>query len=182
MRMDVSDEILVSLAKGGDGTAFGHLLARHYDLIFRLGFRMLGQKAEAEDLAQDICAALPAKMAGFRGDAKFSTWLYRVTLNAAKDRLRKRSRRQAARKGWGDTARLALEADAHARGERDWLASAMKTLSDDLRETLALTLGEDMTHGQAAEVLGVSEGTVSWRMSEVKKALRALAKEEERIS
>ena len=64
--METSDENLVAAANQGDGQAFGLLLSRHYDLIFRLGFRILGARADAEDLAQDICVALPGKLAGFR--------------------------------------------------------------------------------------------------------------------
>ena len=55
----------------------------------------------------------------------------------------------------------------------------MAQLDDDLRETVALVLGEEMTHAAAAEVLHISEGTVSWRMSQVKKALRGMAEDEE---
>lgn len=83
--------------------------------------------------------------------------------------------------GWGDweTARQAELAEA--RDAQDWLATAMAALPPELRDTVALTLGEDMTQAEAAEVLGVSEGTVAWRMSEVKKRLRAVAQAEEML-
>ena len=180
MRMETSDEILVAQAQSGDAEAFGALVARHYDLIFRLGFRMLGSKPEAQDLAQDVCAALAAKLKGFRGEARFTTWLYRVTINAAKDRLRKRSTRRAAQESWGEVENLTRQTAAQQKAELEWLKQAMTTLSADLRETIALTLGEEMTHAQTATALGIPEGTVSWRMSEVKKHLRALAQAEER--
>jgi RNA polymerase sigma-70 factor, ECF subfamily len=69
--------------------------------------------------------------------------------------------------------RSAAEAEA-----RDWLAQAMTQLSPELRDTVALVLGEEMTQAEAGAVLGVSEGTVAWRMSEVKKRLRAKARED----
>ncbi|MBV1865322.1 MAG: RNA polymerase sigma factor [Rhodobacteraceae bacterium] len=178
--MDHSDEFLVTQAQAGNADAFGQLVARHYDLVFRLGFRMLGNKVEAQDLAQDVCAGLAGKLAGFRGEAKFTTWLYRVSINAAKDRLRKRTTRQKAQNGWGEVEAMARENTADQQAQLQWLQQAMATLSDDLRETVALVLGEEQTHAQAAQVLGVSEGTVSWRMSEVKKCLRAVAQAEER--
>ena len=180
MKMMQSDEFLVTQAQGGDADAFGTLVARHYDLVFRLGYRMLGSKSEAQDLAQDVCAGLAGKLAGFRGDAKFTTWLYRITINAAKDRLRKRTTRQKAQEGWGEVEAMSRETTAQYKAQLQWLHQAMATLSDDLRETVALVLGEDQTHAQAAAVLGVSEGTISWRMSEVKKNLRAVAQAEER--
>ena len=73
-------------------------------------------------------------------------------------------------------------ATAEEKTERmGWLARAMQRLSPDLRETVALVLGEDMTHAQAGQALGLSEGSVSWRMSEVKKELRLMAQAEEML-
>lgn len=181
MLMDLSDEILVRRAQGGDEAAFAQLVTRHYDLIFRLAFRRLGTRAEAEDLAHDICAALPGKLDGFRHEARFTTWLYRVVANAATDRVRRRDTRARAARGWGEVETLSRE-EARARNdELAWLHRAMNALPDDLRETVALVLGEELTHAEAARALDLSEGTVSWRMSEVKKRLRALARSEERL-
>lgn len=180
MRMETSDETLVKLALSGDGDAFGALLSRHYDLIFRLGFRLLGNRTEAEDLAQDICVSLAAKLRGYRGEAQFTTWLYRVTVNAAKDRLRRRDTRAKAADGWADLECMNRQTDAEAAARQRWLQQALGTLPPDLNETVVLILGEELTHKQAAEVLDISEGTVSWRMSEVRKHLRALAETEER--
>jgi len=180
MGMESSDEILVAQAQAGDADAFGRLITRHYDLIYRLGYRMLGSKPEAQDLAQDVCMGLATKLASFRGEARFTTWLYRVAINAAKDRIRKKTSRRAAQDNWGEVQSLSRAHDAQKQAEQEWLHQAMATLSADLRETVALILGEDLTHAQAARVLNLSEGTVSWRMSEVKKRLRALAQAEER--
>jgi RNA polymerase sigma-70 factor (ECF subfamily) len=180
MRMETSDENLVAMALTGDADAFGTLVSRHYDLIFRLGFRFLGNRAEAEDLAQDICVSLTTKLPSFRAEAKFSTWLYRVCVNAAKDRVRKRQSRAKAARGWGDVEQITRAAATEAQAEQRWLQQALSTLPPDLLETVSLVLGEDMTHKQAAEVLNLTEGTISWRMSEVKKHLRAIAEAEER--
>jgi RNA polymerase sigma factor (sigma-70 family) len=178
MRMTVSDETLAIQAASGDGAAFAALLERQYDRLFGLCYRLTGERAEAEDLTQDICAALPARLAGFRADARVTTWLYRVAVNAAHDRRRRRATHVKAGEGWGswELARQASMADEHER--QNWLFAAMARLPDDLRDTLALVL-DDMTHAQAAEVLGISEGTVSWRMAEARKRLRAIKEEEE---
>ncbi len=173
MRMTVSDEALAKAAAHGDGEAFSALLHRHYDRVFRLSFRLTGRHAEAEDLCQDICAALPAKLSAFRGDAKFTTWLYRVVVNAASDARRRRATHAKAAEDWG-TLEVARRAEAAETTEAlDWLTAAMRALPDDLRDTVALVL-DDVTHAEAALVLGVSEGTVSWRMSEAKKRLRTM--------
>lgn len=164
-----------------DAQAFRSLLERHYATIFRLGFRVLGNREDAEDLAQDICAALPKKLASFKGHARFTTWLHQIVINAARDLIR---RKQAARRkasGWGDVEVLRRDEASATKTELDWLSNAMKTMPQDLRETVALVLGEDMTHREAADVLDLSQGTISWRMSEVKKILREIARKEEML-
>ncbi|PYG29483.1 RNA polymerase sigma factor [Pelagimonas varians] len=172
--MNVCDEELALAAAGGDREAFGALLSRVYDRMFGLAFKLTGNRAEAEDLVQDICAALPGKLTRFRGDAKVTTWLYRIVVNAARDRHRRRSTHAKAASGWGDweVSRRAAEAEAAERA--DWLRLAMDALTPpELRETLVLVL-EGLNHAQVAEILDVSEGTISWRISEAKKKLRAM--------
>jgi len=172
MRMDVSDEILATSAANGDGEAFASLLSRHYDGLFGLAFRLTGARDQAEDLTQDICAALPAKLAGFRGEARFTTWLWRVAVNAAHDHRRRAATQARHADGWGNWEVNRRAVDAQAAEASDWLTQAMRALSTELRDTLALVL-DGSTHAQAAEVLEVSEGTISWRISEAKKRLRA---------
>ncbi len=177
MRMTTSDDALARAAADGDAEAFSALITRHYDRVFRLAFRLTGVRAEAEDLCQDICAALPAKLGAFRGEARFSTWLYRVVVNATHDRRRRHATHARAADGWGEVE-LARRAEAsEAAAALDWLTEAMRGLPEELRDTVALVLDE-VTHAEAAEVLGISEGTVSWRMSEAKKRLRAMKEAE----
>jgi len=173
--METPDEALALAAANGDREAFAALLARHYDRVLRLAWRLLGSAAEAEDLTQDLCLALPAKLGGFRGQARFTTWLHRVVVNAAHDRRRRAATRAKAADGWGDWEIARRAADGAAAEAAEWLHRAMGSLPDDLRDTVALVLGEEMSHREAGEILGVSEGTVSWRMSEVRKHLRKIA-------
>ncbi|WP_300512658.1 RNA polymerase sigma factor [Aliiroseovarius sp.] len=177
--MERTDEVLARHAAGGDREAFAMLLTRHYDRLFAFAFRLSGSRPEAEDLTQDICAVLPAKLATFRGEARFSTWLYRVAVNAMHDRRRRMASRNRAADGWGDWEKNRRAANDEAAGNLDWLAQAMRALPEDLRDTVALVLGEEMKQSQAAQVLGVSEGTVAWRMSEVKKRLKHLRETED---
>ncbi len=181
MEMQTRDEDLVKAAIGGDETAFSILLERHYDRIFRIAAGVLGSRAEAEDVTQDICLSLPKKLSQFRGEAKFTTWLHRVVINASRDRLRRMETHSRKASGWGDWELNRQAANQEAKEARSWLSDAMSRLSADLRETVTLVLGEDMTHKDASDVLGVSEGTVSWRMSEVKKALAEMARREEML-
>lgn len=174
MRMETSDEALATAAGQGDRAAFATLLNRHYDRLFRLCWRLTGSQNTAEDLAQDVCLKLPRALRSFRGEAKFTTWLYRVALNAVRDDARKALTRARAMEA------LAVEPIAPPNEDdlTDWLTSAMARLKPDLAETAALIVGEELSQADTAEALGVSPGTVAWRMSEVKKALTALAAED----
>ncbi len=173
------DAALVRRARGGDRGAFAALVERHYERIHRLGARVLGDGGEAEDLAQDVCAGLAAKLGSYRGDSLFSTWLYRVVVNAARDALRRDAVRRRREGEHAEAEALRRAARAEREGERAWLRRAMARLPEDLRTTAVLVLGEGLSHAEAGEVLGVSEATVSWRMHELRKRLRAMAAEEE---
>ncbi len=178
MLMDTPDETLANAAADGDRAAFATLVHRHYDRIHGLAWRLTGSRTEAEDLAQDICAALPSKLRHWRGEAKFTTWLYRVVVNAAHDLRRRQATRSRAALGWGDWELARQDEIATQAEAQDWLAQAMTRLPPELRDTVALVLGEEMTQAEAGLVLGLSEGTIAWRMSEVKKRLRAMARED----
>lgn len=180
MRMEPTNESLARAASDGDGAAFAQLLERQYDGIFSLAFRLSGSRADAEDLTQDVCTVLPAKLQGFRGEARFTTWLWRVVINAAHDRRRRAATRARHTEGWGDWEKNRRAGDSETSEAVDWLTQAMRSLPEDLRDTLALVL-DDMTHEDAADVLGVSAGTISWRVSEAKKHLRALREREDQV-
>lgn len=178
MRMNTSDTELALAAAGGDAEAFSLLLERSYDRLFGLCFRLTGSQFEAEDLCQDICAALPAKLLRFEGGSSFFTWLYRVAVNASHDRRRRAVTRSKAAQGWGDWEVNRTEGNKEQAEAQDWLMQAIGALPDDLRDTVALVM-DDMNHRDVGEVLGVSEGTVSWRMSEVKKRLKEMKESEQ---
>ncbi len=173
------DAALVRRARGGDREAFAALIERHYDRIHRLGARVLGDGEEAEDLAQDVCAGLAARLGSYRGDSLFTTWLYRVVVNAARDAIRRAAIRRRREREHAEADALVRAARADREGERVWLRQVMARLPEDLRATAALVLGEGLRHAEAGEILGISEATVSWRMHELRKRLRVMAADEE---
>lgn len=173
--METTDEALATAAGQGDRAAFASLIERHYDRIFRMCWHLTRRQDQAEDLAQDICLKLPRALRGFRADAKFTTWLYRVVLNTVRDAGRRNSTRAKAMEGYGNEATLvgsAFDEDDRA----SWLDRAMGALKPDLAETAALIVGQELSQADTATALGISPGTVAWRMSEVKKALAAMAR------
>ena len=178
MHMIITDEVLVAQAVAGDTDAFVSLLERHYTLIYRLSFRILGRKEAAEDLAQDVCISLSNKLRSFNQTSKFTTWLYRVVTNASLDARRKSSTREKAHENWAEVEKLDRARAEQLSEEVKWLYSVISQLSDDLRATAMLVVGEGLSYSEVGEVLTVPEGTISWRMSEVRKIIKAIAETE----
>lgn len=164
----------------GDARAFEALLARHYDRIHALAWKFTGGPPDSEDLAQDVCIALGRRIRSFRGEAKFTTWLYQVVLNAARDGYRRARTRAVATAGFAEVDELRRGDEDHDRARAEWLRAEIRALKPDLRETAVLVLDEGLSHAEAAEVLEVAESTVSWRLMEIRKALRATAEAEKR--
>ncbi|MDJ0613840.1 MAG: sigma-70 family RNA polymerase sigma factor [Rhizobiaceae bacterium] len=177
MCSDRQDNSLALLAAKGDGDAFRQLLETHYDRMFRIAYRFCGHREAAEDIAQDVCVSLPIRLKSFKGNSAFSTWLYRVVVNRCRDVQRKDLSSARLHSDFAEVDELRRAEDADQKRQIEWLQETLKQLPDDLRETAILIVGEGMSHAQAADILGVKEGTVSWRMSELKKALQEFAKE-----
>jgi len=171
------DNELATLAAKGDGDAFQALLERHYDRVFRIALGISGRREDAEDVAQDVCMSLPAKLKSFRGDAAFTTWLYRVVVNRVRDLQRKQITSERIHCDYGEVEDLRRGEAIDTAKEIEWLNEAMNHLSDDLRETAVLVVGEGLNHAEAGTIMGIKESTVSWRMHELKKQLREIAKE-----
>ena len=101
-----------------------------------------------------------------------------MAVNACKDALRRQASATKAQEAYAELEPM-TRADTEANAEQSaWLYGALGTLADDLRETAILVLAEDLSHAQAGAVLQVKEGTISWRMSEVRKQLKAIAQAE----
>jgi RNA polymerase sigma-70 factor (ECF subfamily) len=179
MLKPTEDSVLADEARRGDRDAFRRLIERHYDMIYRIAYRYVGSAADAEDIAQDVCLALVNKLGQFRGKSKFTTWLYTVVINACRDFSRRRKSSEGLVERYG--VQRAMEEADQADDERRaaWLQEALASLEPNLRETVLLVVGEEMSHGEAAEVLGCAESTVSWRMHMVKKLLRARLDEDD---
>ena len=175
LRQKDNSEALIARAASGDAAAFRSLLDRHYDRVFRVVYSVVRNQSDAEDITQDIWAAMPAKLRHWRGEAKVTSWLHRIALNAAKDALRKSATRTRTTAGYAEMQELSRGETEDTNARLSWLQAALETLSEDLRATAALTLGEQMNFAEAAEVLGIAEGTVAWRMSEIKRRLKTLA-------
>jgi RNA polymerase sigma factor (sigma-70 family) len=165
------DETLVAAAAAGNRAALEALLRRHYDRIHGLAWRLTGSRADADDIAQEVCCALVEKIGSFRGEAKFTTWLTGITFNAARDFRRRRRSFAGLTERLAVLAGLAQTPDGRDAYDAVWLRSVVARLKPALRDTVVLVAGEQLTHAEAAQVLGIAEATVAWRMHEARRLL-----------
>src|SRR6476661_604606 len=168
-----ADADLVAAAAAGNREAFGALLRRHYDRIHGLAWRLTGSRADADDIAQDVCCALVEKIGSFRGEAKFTTWLCGITFNACRDLRRRRRSFSAFSERLAVLAGIAAAPDGRDLYDAIWIRSAISKLKPALRDTAVLVAGQQLNHAEAAAILGISENTVAWRMHEVRRMLSA---------
>ncbi len=171
---EASDLELIGQARQGDRAAFGTLVERHYGFVYRVAWRWCGSKPDAEDIAQEVCARLGRAIRDHRGGSAFTTWLYAMTLNAARDMKRKSLRETAKVDAFGVQALIegGVEPEPEDRAEALWLA--VRTLPDKQRDAVLLVYGEGLTHASAADAMACAEATVSWHIHEAKKRLRTM--------
>lgn len=172
---EASDLALVGRARDGDRRAFGELVERHYGFVYRVAYRWCGNKPDAEDIAQEVCARLGRAIRSFQGGAKFTSWLYTLTLNAARDMKRKSLRETVKAEAFGVHALVSGGEAAEAEPDRaEALWAAVRQLPDKQRDAVLLVYGEGLGHAAAADVMGSAEATVSWHIHEAKKRLKVL--------
>lgn len=111
------------------------------------------------------------KIASFRGEAKFTTWLTGITFNACHDFRRRRRSLGGMIERLTVLAGLAEAPDGRDAYDAVWLNSAIARLKPAVRDTVTLVAGQQLSHAEAAEILGVAENTVAWRMHEVRRLL-----------
>jgi len=151
----------------GDTEAFGLLFTRHKDRLWAVAVRTLGDPEEAADALQDAMISAFRQASGFRGDSAVTTWLHRIVVNACLDRLRRRAARPTV--GGLDERAMAVlspgqpaDPGAGADTALDVLA-ALRTLPPDQQAVLVLVDMLGYSVADAAEVLGISPGTVKSR-------------------
>ena len=156
-------------ARQADARAFEALYRMHVDKVYGLCLRMTGNVSEAEDCTQEAFIQAWSKLARFRGDSAFSTWLHRIAVNAVLGRIRKRKR---------ERDRIQAVADTHpARvttgdtGEMRDLAEAVDRLPEGARHVFVLHAVYGYSHDEAAGMLGIATGTSKAQMHRARRLL-----------
>ena len=161
----------VTASQMGDPAAFGRLVGRHQRMIHTLAYRMTGSLADAEDLAQETFIAAWEQLRGFRGEASFSSWLYRIAVNRCLNWRARAARRAAVQQDWSEQR----DTPAPEKSElSQQVQQALLQLAPAQRAAIVLTVHDGLNHAEAARVLGCAETTVSWRVFMARRKLRTL--------
>ncbi len=186
--VDDSERRFIERLQGHDERAFNELVGLYEQRVFRLVFRMLGRRDEAEDMAQEVFVQVFKAIGTFRGDSKLGTWVYRIAINLCKNRIKYLARRY-------DNAQQELEPVAEraplseAKGvtfgdvaRPDHMLEGMQTerivklaiaeLDPDFREVLILRDVEDLSYEEIAEITGLADGTVKSRIHRARVMLK----------
>ncbi len=173
---DQEDKQLVAKARKGDVKAFEALVSRHYGTMFKMAFKWCGSKSDAEDITQDACIKLARGLGSFKGNSAFTSWLYRLVINAGKDWYRSQNRHPS------NPGELEMVPDRSSSEEQLYakqVLAAVHKLPEGEKNALLLVMSEGLSHKEAAEVLGCKESTISWRIHEARKKLGAQFEKEQ---
>lgn len=166
------DDELVSEAQSGNRQAFAGLLERHYGLMFKVAYQWCGMREDAEDIAQDASIKLAQNISGFMFESAFTTWLYRLVINCAKDYYKAKNRRNSRETPmYEDAVYISEDLTPEQKLSHKDTLKAISDLPETLRETVVLVCWQGMTHAEASDVLDCEEGTISWRIHEARKKI-----------
>jgi RNA polymerase sigma-70 factor, ECF subfamily len=185
--MSLRERRLIRRLRDRDEKAFREIVELYGDRVFNMTYRMLGDRAEAEDISQEVFIAVFKTIESFRGDSKFSTWLYRVAANHCKNRIKYLARRyDRAQDEYDDGVERAGSAhalsasnpaprpDKHLEGvelER-LMQAAIAELDEDHRLLVVLRDVEELSYDEICQITGLAEGTVKSRLHRARMALR----------
>ncbi len=184
----MTEQELLSRAKNGDTEAFGELICQNERKIYALTFRMVGNREDAEDLAQEAFLNAWRGLQSFQGESSFSTWVYRLATNACIDYIRRQKRRQEVE----DTTPLEYEdgdslslpdttfepqRKLEQREVQERVQEGLKRLSDDHRKILILRELSGLSYDEIAVSLGLDTGTVKSRIARARNSLRKILQE-----
>jgi RNA polymerase sigma-70 factor (ECF subfamily) len=183
------DRLLVDRFKSGDATAFDEMVTRYWDRIYAMVNQLLRNQQDAEEVTQDAFIRAHRGLVNFRGDSAFSTWLYQIATNLARNRYwywwrRKRDKSVSFDQPAGpdnDTTLAEIfpadeiETPQDAAVSKEFvnrIAECMETLNEKHREILVLRNVKNQSYEEIAAILGISVGTVKSRIARARESLR----------
>jgi RNA polymerase sigma-70 factor, ECF subfamily len=187
---EIAEQRFVMRLQARDEHAFNELVQTYSPRIFRLVFRMLGRRAEAEDMTQEVFVQVFKAIGQFRGDSKLQTWIYRVAINSCKNRNKYLARRhddaqdafdvvaehQPLHQAKGVTTGELSRPDQMVEGKEVELIvrAAIAELEPEFRVALVLRDIENLSYEEITEIVGVAEGTVKSRIHRARAMLKEI--------
>ena len=176
----LSEDVLVERSAAGQVDAYAELVRRFQERIYRTVYGMTRNHDDADDLTQETFMSAFKSLKGFRRRSNFYTWVYRIAVNLTLNFLKKKGREKG-RENFEDNASVldrteyaarSPEGDSLKKELRDKIDEAVEMLPLTYRSAFNLVVFQGLSHGRAAEILGCSENTVSWRMHKARKMLQ----------
>lgn len=183
--MSSNERKLVSRLRARDEDAFVELVRAYQHRVFNVVVRIVGDRAEAEDVAQEVFVAIFKHIDGFRGDAKFSTWVYRIATNTARNRIKYLSRRSHKYHQNYEDSPDTVKEENPLSGQVDQpedramgkeleaiIKDGLAELNDIHRTIIVLRDIEHLSYAEIAQVVDLPEGTVKSRLFRARSSLR----------
>jgi RNA polymerase sigma-70 factor, ECF subfamily len=185
--MSLGERLFVARLRARDERAFEELVIQYGDRVFSLVLRLVGDRAEAEDIAQEVFVTVFKSIETFRGEAKLSTWLLRIAANHAKNRIKYLARRAGDGRGLDGAPEAAMadlgktgvhghvrapDAALEAAERGNALERAIAALEEDQRLVVILRDVEELSYEEICEVTGLPEGTVKSRLHRARLLLK----------
>lgn len=167
-----NDRKLIQRAMQGNRQAFEALVNVYYEVMFKMAYKWSGNEKDAQDITQEACIKLARNIGSYKGKSKFTSWLYVLVMNAGKDWYKSQNRHPN-----GSELIETLAAKNDNAEEKFFVQEVWKQvceLPEGEKEALLLVVEHGLTHKKAADLLGVKESTVSWRIHEARKKLDIL--------
>ena len=182
---EIEQMSFIKRAIRGDSDAFERLVKPYERKMYALAFRMCGNAEDASDCLQDAMLRIYRGLGSFKGEAAFSTWIYRIQVNVCRDFFRKLKHRRAdsldaiTEKGRDpvDTALTPDESAENADLKRQ-ISNAIQQLPEDMRETLVLREIQGCSYEEIAQILDINIGTVKSRINRAREKLRNILSDE----
>jgi RNA polymerase sigma-70 factor, ECF subfamily len=181
----MTDNEIITEVLRGNRNSFGILVERYQSLVFRTCMGFLHDKDDCDDLTQDIFIQSYQSLKGFKGDSAFSTWIYRIAVNASLNRVRKNSRlsfhtRIDSQSGSGKDKEFQLPVFDHENPESilirqehsKWIQHALDSLPENQRTAIILSKYDDLSQKEIAEIMQTTEGAVEALLQRAKANLR----------
>lgn len=174
----MTDDDLIQQSLNGNTSAFEVLLERHYDAIFRIAYRWCEDQNNAQDITQIACIKLTKSLSSFSFQSAFTSWLYTLVINSARDfykspTLRNTREEQSDHFEETELTNNDKHTDIAARNiYSQQILSHIDLLPIELKDAIVLVYANGLNHSEAAKKLGIKESTVSWRIHEARKQLK----------